>query len=158
MNRQFYEFWGNFFSNAARGQQQLDEMTAWMKQGFQGLEEFSELFRRSYGLKTPYPGNAGESATWQQAIDSFQKSVTQFAAQWGWVSQTDHQQVLERCAALETTVRDQQATIAQLRGLLAREGLGYTELMAHFEKSFKDQSEQFKAIMRSLGSPGKKDD
>jgi hypothetical protein len=157
MNQQFFEFWGNFFNNAARGQQQLDDMTAWMKQGFEGLEELSELFRRSYGLKTPYPGAGGESATWQQAIASFQKSVAQFAAQSGWVSQADNQQVLDRCAALETTVRDQQATIAQLRGLLAREGLGYTELMAHLEKSFKDQSEQFKAIMRSLGHPGKED-
>ncbi len=157
MNRQFYEFWGNFFSNAARGQQQLDDMTALMKQGFAGLEELSSLFRRSYGLKTPYPGGAGESATWEQAIDNFQQSLAQFAAQWGWVSQADHQQVVDRCAALDKKVQDQQATISQLRGLLTREGLGYTELMAHLKKSFQDQSEQFKAIMQSLGRPDKDD-
>lgn len=157
MNRQFYEFWGTFFSNAARGQQQLDDMTAWMKQGFAGMGALSELFRRSYGLKTPFPGAAGESASWQEAIASFQQSFSQIAAQWGWVSQADHQQVIDRCEALKKKVGDQQATITQLRGLLAQEGLGYTELMAHLKKSFTDQSEQFKAIMQSLGSPGKDD-
>ncbi len=155
MNKQFYEFWGNFFINVAQGQKQVDEMSAWMKQGFTGIEDLTALFQRCYGLQAPQSGGVQDSPAWQHAITDFQQAFTQFAAQWGWISQNEHQQALEKCAALEKKVQEQQATIKQLRGLLTQEGLGYTELVEHFKDSFKDQSEQFQALMENIHKAGK---
>jgi uncharacterized protein YdiU (UPF0061 family) len=155
MNRQFYEFWASFFTNASQGQKQIDDASALMKQGFDGWSDLTALFMRSYGLKPPQSENYQASPAWQKAIADFQDSFSQFAAQWGWISQSEHQKVLEKCGELEKKVEAQQATITQLRGLLAQEGLGYTELIEHLKGSFKDQSEQFQAIMENIGKLGK---
>jgi hypothetical protein len=36
MDRHFLEFWGNFLINAAKGQKQMEDMSKWMQQGFEG--------------------------------------------------------------------------------------------------------------------------
>ncbi len=150
MDSQFYEFWGQFLTNVAQGQKKVEEMSAWMKKGYAGADELTELFRRCYGLKAP--DSASDPQAWQEAIAQFQGTLTQFAAQWGWVPQADHQQALEKCAALEKKVEAQQTTIRELRDLLDQKGLGYSELLKHMQGSIKDQSDQFQALMESIGS------
>lgn len=148
MNTQFYEFWGKFLINVAQGQKQLEEMSAWMEQGYAGADDLTALFRNCYGLNTP--DKAQDPQAWQAAVAEFQSALAQFAGQWGWVPQSDHQQVLEKCADLEKQVQTQQATIRQLRHLLAQKGLGHHELLQHMQGSLKDQSDQFQAIMESI--------
>ena len=150
MNRQFYEFWGNFFTNVAQGQKQLEDMTTWMQQGFAGVSDLNELFRRCYGLKSSQADTAQESQVWQKSIADFQQAFAELAAQWGWVTQAEHQQILDKCAALEEQVKQQQATIQELRDLMAEEGLGHTELFQHLKHSLKEQSDQFHALMESF--------
>ena len=150
MDSQFYEFWGQFLINVAQGQKQVEEMSAWMKKGFAGADDLTELFRRCYGLKAP--DSTSNPQAWQEAIANFQDTFAQFAAQWGWVPQADHQQALEKCAALEKQVEAQQSTIRELRDLLDQKGLGYSQLLQHMQGSLKDQSDQFQALMESIGS------
>ena len=152
MNTQFFEFWGNFLINVAKGQKQLDDMSTWMKQGYTDADDLAALFRRCYGLNASDTGSAQDPQAWQEAVAEFQNTFTQFAAQWGWVPQAEHQQALEKCAALEKQVEAQQATIHQLRDLLAQKGLGYSELLQHMQGSLKDQSDQFQALMENIRS------
>ncbi len=152
MNTQFFEFWGNFLINVAKGQKQLDDMSTWMKQGYNDADDLASLFRRCYGLNASDTGTAQDPQAWQEAVGEFQNTFTQFAAQWGWVPQAEHQQALEKCAALEKQVEAQQATIHQLRDLLAQKGLGYSELLQHMQGSLKDQSDQFQALMENIRS------
>ena len=154
MNRQFYEFWGAYFTNVARGQKQLEDLSAWMKKGFAGTDDISALFRRCYGLDAPAPGGALDASTWQKAISEFQQTFTQFAEQWGWVTQTEHQQIIDKCAALEKKITQQQATISQLRDLLHQEGRGHAELFELFKGTFEEQSNQFNALMKSISKAG----
>lgn len=150
MDSQFYEFWGKFLTHVAQGQKQIEEMSDWMKQGCAGMDELTALFRRCYGLDTPDAGNLEDQQAWQQAVADFQRGLAQFAAHWGWVPQEDHQQLLEKCAALEKQVQEQQAAIGKLRDLLAQKGLGHTELLQHMQGTLKDQSDQFQALMESI--------
>lgn len=155
MNRQFYEFWGNFFTNVAQGQKQLDDMSTWMKQGFSGTDDLTTLFQHCYGLKAPEPDDALGIQSWQKAIADFQQTFAQFAEQWGWVTQTEHQKVLDKCATLEKKVQQQEVTISQLRDLLNQEGLGHTELFQHFKGALEDQGSQFQELMESISKAGK---
>lgn len=155
MNRQFYEFWGNYFTNVAHGQKQLEDMSAWMKHGFTGTDDITALFRRCYGLNAPESGGALEVQTWQKAIADFQQTFTQFAKQCGWVTQDEHQKIVDKCAALEKEVEQQQATISQLRTLLNQEGRGHAELFELFKGSFEEQSNQFNALMGNISKVGK---
>jgi hypothetical protein len=45
------EFWGNFLINAAKGQKQLEDMSKWMQQGFEGFDELTGMFKKFYGLE-----------------------------------------------------------------------------------------------------------
>ncbi len=150
MNRQLYEIWDNLFSQVAHGQKQIEDMNALVQQGLTSTKELNELFQRCYGLKLPETENSEASQIWQKALDDFQQSFSQLAEQWGWVSRSEHQEVLDRCNDLEKQVRQQQEMIEALRALLHEKGLGHSELFQHINKSLKEQSEQFHALMKSI--------
>lgn len=149
-NRQFFEFWGNFFTTMAQGQKQLEDMTAWMEQGFSTANEMSELFRRCYGLGPAKSDASREDKAWQNAVQDFQQSLTQMAAQWGWVSQSEHQKALDKCAALEKKIIQLQRTIKDLQDLLDREGSGHAKLFQHLKDAMEEQSDQFHTLMESI--------
>lgn len=150
MNRQFYEFWASYFTQVAQGQKQIEDMNALMQQGLTSTKELNDLFQRCYGLKLPDPENSEDSQTWQNALDDFQQNFEQLAEQWGWVSRSKHQEVLDRCNDLERQLRQQQEMIEDLRVLLHEKGLGHSELFQHINKSLKEQSDQFNALMKSI--------
>ena len=150
MNAPFFEFWGKFLTNVAQGQKQLDEMSTWMKKGYADADDLAALFRRCYDLNTPDAGSAQNPQAWKEAVAEFQNNFNQFASQWGWVTQVEHQQVRDKCAALEKEIQEQQATIRQLRELLAQKGLGYSELLQHMQGAIQNQSDQFQALMENI--------
>lgn len=152
MNAPFFEFWGKFLINVAQGQKQLEDMSTWMKKGFADADDLAALFRRCYGLDKTDAGSHQGLPAWDEAVDGFQKTFAQFAAQWGWVTQSEHQRLQNRCTDLEKEVHAQQITIRQLRELLAQKGLGYNELLLHMQGSLKNQNEQFQALMENIGS------
>ncbi len=92
---------------------------------------------------------------WQKATADFQENFAQIAQAWGWVSQAEHQKVLDRCAELEKDSLQQKATINQLRDLLNQEGLGHTELFQHFKGVFEAQSDQFHRLIKTIEEASK---
>ena len=63
--------------------------------------------------------------------------------------------MLDKYAALEKKVQQQEVTITQLRDLLNQKGLGHTELFQHFKGALEDQNSQFQALMESISKAGK---
>lgn len=150
MNRQFYEFWGKYFTGVAQGQKQLEDMTNWMNKGFSQKDEMSKLFRSCYGLDKAGAGNTENLQQWQKAMADFGENFSQTASAWGWVSQAEHQKVKERCTELEKEVLQQKATISQLRDLLNQEGSGHKELTQHLKGAFETQNEQFHKLLKTI--------
>lgn len=150
MNRQFNEFWGKYFTAVAEGQKQLEDMTNWMNKGFSQTDEMSKLFRSCYGLDKPGAENTDSLKQWQKAMADFGENFSRTATVWGWVSQTEHQKVKTRCEELEKEVKQQKATIDQLRDLLNQEGSGHKELAQHLKGVFETQNEQFHKLMKTI--------
>jgi hypothetical protein len=157
VNSQFLEFFGNFLLTAAKGQKQLEQMTIWMKQGFNGVEEMSSMFKRFYGLEQQEAPSTDQQNLWNKAIKDFQRSYSQYAELWGWVTHEDHQALKQRCAELEKTITKQQQTIAQLQLLLEAKGLGPSELLQRFQTIVKDQGDQFQSLIQNLGKAFRKE-
>lgn len=157
MDRQFYEFWGNFLINVAKGQKQMEDMTAWMRQGYAEKNDLASLLRSCYNVSPTPDKTAQDSQGWQKAILDFDNAFNQFAKQFGWVAQSEHQKLIEKCDILEKKVQEQEATINRLRNLLAQKGLGHTELFEHLKDSIKEQTEQFNAFMETIGGTAKQD-
>lgn len=157
MDRQFYEFWGKFMINVAKGQKQMEEMTAWMQQGYADKDDLATLLRSCYDVSPTQDKTAQDSQSWQKAISDFNNAFNKFAKQFGWVAQSEHGKLLEKCDILEKKVQEQQDTINRLRDLLTQKGLGHTELFEHLKDSFKEQTEQFNAFMETIGGAAKED-
>ncbi len=155
MDRHFYEFLGRYFTSVAEGQKQFEEIAGWMNSGFQGTDEITSLFRRCYGLEERKTKDPLDLKKWQKAVADFQENFAETAKSWGWVPQVEHRKVLERCAELEQENLQQKATINQLRDLLNQEGLGYTELLQHFQGVFEAQTDQFQKLMKSINDAAK---
>lgn len=156
MNRHYYEFWGRFFTQLARFQKQLEEMNALMQQGFTVAGKLNKELLDRLGLSPPEADEPEAFQTWQQTMIGFQQALAPLAELWGWVPRSEHEKILNRCAALEKQVQQQQATINALRTLLDEKGLGHGELFVHLKNALKEQSDQFHALMESIHEAGKK--
>ena len=122
---------------------------------FTGNDDITALFQRGHSLNTPELDGALDAKTWQKAIADFQQTFTQLAKQWGFVTQTEHQQALDKRTILETKIEQQQTTITLLRNLLNQEGRGHAELFELLKGTFKELSNQFNALMDCVSKAGK---
>jgi hypothetical protein len=153
MDRHFLEFWGNFLINAAKGQQQFDELTQWMHQGFKGFEELTALFRKAYGLEKP-ESTPEYQQTWHKATREFRESLNTYLSLLGVIPLSEHLALVEKYEALKKENADQLKTIQRLRDLLQQDS-GQTAVVENFKELVSRQNEQFQKLMDSFGSYAK---
>ena len=73
MDRQFLQFWGDFFTNSAKGQKQMEDMTKWMQQGFKGFDDLTALFQKTYGLDRLSESGDNYLKMWEKAVKQERK-------------------------------------------------------------------------------------
>jgi hypothetical protein len=151
MDRHFLEFWGNFLINAAKGQQQFDELNQWMHQGFKGFEELASLFRKAYGLEKP-ESTPEYQQTWHKATREFRESLNAYFSLLGVIPLSEHLALLEKYEALKKENAGQLETIQRLRDLLGQQDSGQTAVVENFKELVSRQNEQFQKLMDSFGS------
>jgi hypothetical protein len=159
MDTKFMEFWGNFLLNAAKSQQQLEDMTKWMKDGFSGFEEFSSLFQKVYGLEKVDQESPDYSKLWAGAQENFTKSFKDYLALLGVVPLDEHLALVNKYETLKEKAASQEETIKHLRMLFA-EGKKeeFQEVSGRFEELAKKQGEQFQKLIESFAQSTKKTD
>ncbi len=151
MDRKFLEFWGNFLLNAAKGQEQAENFSRLIQDGFKTFEQQLSLFQKLYGLdKKPGPSTP-YAEMWAKAASDFTKSYQEFLGLMGVVPRDDyealsreHEILKKKYAALED----------KLRRSRSKAGAGETdplEVAKGFEGLMKKQAEQFQALMASYG-------
>lgn len=152
MDRHFLEFWGNFLINAAKGQQQFDELTQWMHQGFKGFEDLTAMFRKAYGLEKPESTPEPEyQQTWHKATREFRESLNAYFSLLGVIPLSEHLALLEKYEALKKENAEQLETILRLRDLLGQRDSGQTAVVENFKELVSRQNEQFQKLMESFG-------
>ncbi|MDZ7599169.1 MAG: hypothetical protein U5J82_12985 [Desulfobacterales bacterium] len=152
MDRHFLEFWGNFLINTAKGQQQVDDLTQWMQQGFKGFEELATLFRKAYGLQKPPESTPDYQQTWHKATSEFKESLNSYLSLLGVIPLSEHLALLEKYEALKNENAEQLNTIQRLRDLLGKGDSGQTAVVENFKELVSRQNEQFQKLMDSFGS------
>jgi hypothetical protein len=151
MDRHFLEFWGNYLTNAAKGQKQLEDMAAWMGQGLRGFEYLTTLFRQSYGLDELETDSPEYLKTWKKAEQDFRTAYKDYLSFFGVVSKEEHLALVKKCEELEQEVAAREETIAHLRSLLTQKMLDQGDLFQGFQEVAKEQAVQFQELMTSLG-------
>jgi uncharacterized coiled-coil protein SlyX len=155
MDRQFLEFWGNYLLAAAKGQQQLEELNQWIRQGFSGFDELTAMFQKFYGLERPPKENSDSAKAWENAADGFRNSFNAYLDLMGVVPRDKYQALEQNCAALQKKVADQEETIKVLRSLLAQEGTYQGETTKVLQDLVNKQGEAFEKLMKSIATTAK---
>ena len=158
MDRHFLEFWGNFLINAAKGQKQMEDISKWMQQGFEGFDELTGMFKKFYGLEHMEKDTPAYIETWEKASDNFQQSFKDYLHMIGVVPKDEHLTLVKKYEELKDKVAAQEETINNLRMLLEeKKAETQVELVKGFQEILEKQSEQFQETMETFGRFFKKD-
>ena len=155
MDRHFLEFWGNYLLAAAKGQKQLEDLNQWIRQGFSGFEELTDMFKKFYGLEQPCKEDADATRAWRNAAAEFRNSFNSYLNLMGLVPKDKYQALEQKYAALQKKVADQEETIKTLRNLLSEDGTYQGETVKVFQDLVNKQADAFKTFMKSIAAAGK---
>lgn len=150
MDKQFLEFWGKLFMAAAQGQQQMEEIGKWCTGNAEGCKDITAMWSKIYGLSPASDASFGSSGLWQEAMQGFQKSFTEFTALMDLVPRKDYEALAKENEALKNTVRDQEEQIAHLRTLLAEKIPG--EGVQAFQGLMNEQVQNYQSFMQNMTS------
>jgi hypothetical protein len=150
MDKKFLEFWGNFLLAAARGQQRMDDLNRWIKQGFSGVQQLNDMFKASYGLQDDGSKARGFDEAWQSATAAFNASLKEHLQKLGWVPRADVDRLNRKNADLKQKIDDLEKTVQRLQNLLDQERPGQARSVLALEELAQKQTEDFNKLMQSL--------
>ncbi len=155
MDKRYLEFWGNFFLQAARSQEQMEELNRLARQGFHMAEAQWSLFRKFYGLEDSVESGAAKGGWWQKSFADFKEHYREFLELLGVVPKEEYDELAAKYEALKKEAADREKI-----GMKMPEELGYDqeELAKGVQDLVSRQSEQFKELMRSFGQLYAKED
>ena len=151
MDKKYLEFWGTSLLNAAKGQEQLEDMTQWFREGFKGFEQNMNLFRKCYGLDREPESSPDYMEMWSKAVSDFQNSYRELLGLMGLVPKEEYLALAEQYEALKEKLASQEETIRHLKMKSPSKEIDQGEVVKGFESLMKNQTEQFQEVMKSLG-------
>jgi hypothetical protein len=151
MNRHFLEFWGKALLQAAQSQKQLEDLAKWCQRGIFSFQDYSQLFKTSYGLDQVKEDSSDYFAIWNKAAENFQESFKEYLHIFGVVPREEYAELARRHEELQAKVAEQEETIKLQRLLLEEKGLGLEATSLEFQKLIEKQGEQFQKFIQGLG-------
>lgn len=163
MDAKFLEFWGNYLLSLSRVGKLQEESFRFLD-GLLGdpkklaapanqpglFEKHWDLFRKCYGLE-----KEAESPDYMESLrkasEDFQRSLKEFMTIFDVVPRSDYEEMKKKCGELEERIKTQEETMRQLRGEKMLELSGDAGFASGFQEMIRTQTEQFTAIMDSLG-------
>ncbi len=153
MNRHFLEFWGKVLLQAAKSQKQLEDLAMWYHQGLLGFQDYTQLFKTTYGLDDVAEDNPDYLSLWKKAEEEFRNSFKDYLNLLGMVPREEYNALTKRCEDLEGKIAEQEETIKYLRLLAEEKGMGLEATTLEFQKLIKKQGEQFQKFIKGMGKP-----
>ncbi|MGD0821221.1 MAG: hypothetical protein ABSA71_10805 [Desulfomonilia bacterium] len=152
MDKQFLEFWGNIMINAAKGQQQLEDIMKWYSGNFGDSKDITALFCRMYGLDPETEKAPGYLNVWHKAFDDFQKSFSELAIMMDLVPRKEYITLSRENHDLKKRIAELEEGLAHLRTLLDDKLRSPVEGLKGFQELINDQARQYQDFMKSATS------
>ncbi|MEJ2671178.1 MAG: hypothetical protein P8168_03035 [Deltaproteobacteria bacterium] len=151
MNRHFLEFWGKALLEAAKSQKQLEDLAKWLPRGFLGFQDFTQLFKSSYGLNEVAEDSPDYLAMFKKAEADFRESFKDYLNLLGGVPREEYVALARKHEALQAKVAEQAEIIEHLRTLVDEKGLSLEATSMEFQRLIQKQGEQFQQFLQGLG-------
>jgi BMFP domain-containing protein YqiC len=157
MNRHFLEFWGKALLQAAQSQKHLEDLAKWCKHGIFSFQDYTQIFKTSYGLDQVEEDNP-DFSIWKKAEENFRESFKEYLNIFGVVPREEYAALARHYDELRAKVAEQEETIKLLRLLLEEKGLGLAATSLEFQRLIEKQGEQFQKLIQGLGESVKPED
>jgi hypothetical protein len=151
MNRHFLEFWGKALLEAAKSQKQLEDLAKWVPRGFLGFQDFTHLFKNSYGLNEVAEDSPDYLGLWKKAETDFRDSFKDYLNLLGGVPREEYAALARKNEELQAQVAEQAKIIEHLRSLADEKGMGLEATTMEFQRLIQKQGEQFQQFLQGLG-------
>ena len=158
MDRHFLEFWGKALLQAAQSQKQLEDLAKWCQRGFLGFQDYTQLFKVTYGLDEMAESSPDYLTQWKKAEDDFRESFKGYLNLLGMVPREEYAALARKYEELKENVAEQEETIKLLRMLLEEKGLGLAATSLELQRLIEKQGEQFQKLIQGLGESVKPED
>jgi hypothetical protein len=145
------EFWGKALLEAAKSQKQMEDFAKWFQRGLWGFQDYTQLFKSSYGLDEVAEDSPDFFTLWKKAEADFQESLKEYLNLFGVVPREEYAALARENDKLKEKVAEQEETIKYLRMLADEKGLGLEATSLEFQKLIKKQGEQFQKFLQGLG-------
>jgi uncharacterized coiled-coil protein SlyX len=155
MNRHFLEFWGKALLQAAQSQKQLEDLAKWCQRGIFSFQDYTQIFKTSYGLEEVGEDSPDYFSTWKKAEENFRESFKEYLHIFGVVPREEYADLARRHEELQAKVAEQEETIKLLRLLLEEKGLGLAATSLEFQRLVEKQGDQFQKLIQGLGESAK---
>jgi cell division protein FtsB len=150
MDKQFLEFWGNIMLNAAKGQQQLDDIMKWFSGNSSEFTDITSLFCKMYGIDPEAQKSPGYLNVWQKAIEEFQRSFGELAIMMDLVPRKEYVALSRENQELKKRIAELEEGNAHLRTLLAEKVSVPHEGIKGFQELINEQARQYQDFMKSV--------
>jgi hypothetical protein len=152
MDKQFLEFWGNIMINAAKGQQQLEDIMKWYSGNFSDFKDITALFCRMYGLDPETEKTPGYLNVWHKAFDDFQRSFSELAIMMDLVPRKEYITLTRENHDLKKRIAELEEGLAHLRALLDDKLRSPVEGLKGFQELINEQARQYQDFMKGIGN------
>lgn len=150
MDKNFLAFWGEIFSSYIRGHNQMEEVVSWIHQGFKGFDEITELFQKAYGLDRLSESTSSYLKMWDQSIEDFQKSFSDYLSMLGVVPKQEYLRLVAKYEDLKATIAARDETIAHMKLLLDKKHLDQEEIQLGYQELIKKQTDEFQELLKNV--------
>lgn len=156
MDKRFIEFLGNLLLRTAKGQEEMENLNQWFRQGFAGFEELTRMFQNFYGLNQLKVNSIDYKETLEKAQHDFQRNLSEFIRYFNVVPKDEYMELLKKYEALKEEMAAQKETINNLKQLSGEKGFDESEVSKEFQRLIAKQAEQYQAMIKGLGEFFKK--
>lgn len=156
MDKRFLEFLGNLLLSTAKGQEEMENLNQWFRQGFAGFEELTRMFQNFYGLNQLKVNSIDYKETLEKAQHDFRRNLSEFIRYFNVVPKDEYMELLKKYEALKEEMAAQKETINNLKQLSGEKGSDQSDVSKEFHRLITKQAEQYQAMIKGLGEFFKK--
>ncbi|MCP4747539.1 MAG: hypothetical protein GY874_15565 [Desulfobacteraceae bacterium] len=151
MNGQMGELMRSWMVAALQGRNQMDVLSGWLNRGAQDAMQANSNYMLNWNPSFDLVKNQDSSHILKQLWDTAAQ-LQEFSIQWMQMAFTNENLNHDRkISQLERKIEEQKRTIESLRERLNSNGTDNNELISQFQKTIKQQSQQFKQLASSVG-------
>ena len=169
-DKKFLEFWGNLLINAAKGQEQFEQLAslinlpASMPPDTMKLQGMDRLLKQFYNMGRPSaegkdaskhpPGDStqGQRPDMKEAYGNLTESFSTYAKLWGWIPQKDHEALQKELDTLTQTLDSLQRS----HDALTKKSQTQEELISRLRKLLSDDGKGDVVFFQELQDLAKK--